>query len=310
MKLAVLLVALGALLCIGVEVLLALFVLGPLFPTVAQRQGTAFGVYLVALVLALTSAILSDVATVQQRRLVRSLVVALVTQVGAVSAVVTLPTLFTVVEGVTSSPTLGKPHPAMPDGALIAVAFAPPIALPLVALGALFLARSRQGTPDGDGDGGGSATEAAAPLPPTPPTFPTPSVPAARQPGHRLALLSVVTGLYVPVAAPLAVVLYGLALAALGPPVCQPGSDRCLPGESPVADLLRVLALGLVLLIIPAVGVAIVSGHAALSRLPVHAAPTRWRILAWWGLVLGDSTFPVLTALYMLAVLTGAGSGE
>jgi hypothetical protein len=68
----------------------------------------------------------------------------------------------------------------------------------------------------------------------------------ARQPQHRLALVSLVAALYTPVAVPLALLLYQLALAASGPPVCQPGSDHCLSGETLLADLLGIVVYGLV----------------------------------------------------------------
>jgi hypothetical protein len=125
----------------------------------------------------------------------------------------------------------------------------------------------------------------------------TPST-QARPPRDRLALLSLVAALYAPVAVPLAFVLDQLAWAASGPPVCQPGTGPCRPPvESPVTGLLMVLSVGLLVLIIPAVGTAIVCGHVAVSRLHQHAAPTRWRSVAWWGLILGYGTFPVLLAL-------------
>jgi hypothetical protein len=64
MKQAALLVALGALLCVGVEALL----LGPLAAEglVYGAYGAALTVYLVAMVLAVTAAILSDVAALRQ----------------------------------------------------------------------------------------------------------------------------------------------------------------------------------------------------------------------------------------------------
>jgi hypothetical protein len=222
---------LNAVLCVGAEALV-LLLLGPLSPNGLQREDAAtLGVYLVALLLALTSGIL----------------------------------------------------------------------LPQVTLGMLLLARSRLGTPQGDRTS--SATDAAAPSIPAPSSTSA----AAHQPPPRLALISVVAGLYTPVAAPLAVVLTELARAASGPPVCQPGIEHCLPGvpgKSVLVNLLGVLVGGLVLIVIPAVGVAIVSGHVALSRLRRLAAPTRWRTLAWWGLLLGYSTFPVVFGLYGLVVVT------
>jgi hypothetical protein len=126
----------------------------------------------------------------------------------------------------------------------------------------------------------------------------------ARLPKNRLALVSLVAALYAPVAVPLALGLDQLALALDWPQGCPPGADHCPPAT--VTSQLLDLSYGLLILIIPAVGVAIVSGHVALSRLRYASAPKDRRIVALLGLILGYSTFPVLIALYVLAVLTGA----
>jgi hypothetical protein len=122
-------------------------------------------------------------------------------------------------------------------------------------------------------------------------------------------VLSLLAALYTPVAVPLAVLLSQLALAA-SPRVCDPAIEHCPPVESPLTPLLTALSIGLYLLILPAVGVAVVSAHVALSRLRQHKALTRWRTVAWSGLMLGYATLPVLMALVAWAVLTGAIGGE
>jgi hypothetical protein len=239
--------------------------------------------YLVALALAVTAGILSDVAALRQQRLILSIALALLTLLALIGVALTLPLMVTsaVVE-----------FPA-PD---IVFAFAPLISLLLAALGSLLLTRSRPGAQEGRSGG----TDSAAP---------TPAALAAGEPPHRLALLSLLAALYTPVAVLLAVLLSQLALAA-SPRVCDPAIEHCPPVESPLTPLLTALSAGLLVLILPAVGVAVVSSHVALSRFRHHAAPTRWRTVAWWGLMLGYATFPVLMAFVAWAVLTGTVGGE
>jgi hypothetical protein len=276
MKLAVLLVALSALLCVGVGALL----LGPLASGELAR-GAALGVYVVALLLAVTASILSDLTALRQQRLARFVALALLTLLGLVSASVTAPIIVALIDAVTRSPVPDLAPPPVPGTAFIAWAFAPSVVLPLTALGALPPARPRYSARAG----GSSGVDAAAP---------TPLTPVVRQPMLWPALVSVVVALYTPVAVLLALLIYQLRHAVV-------------PLESPVIRLLGVLIFGLLVLIIPAVGVAIVSGHVALSRLRHQPAPKFWRTVAWWGLVLGYGTFPVLLALYVWAMLTSGG---
>jgi hypothetical protein len=291
-KQVALLVALSALLCVGADALL----LGPLAAG-AQARDAALVLYPVAVLLAVTAGLLGDLAALRQRRLARSVALALLTQVGLLSAAVTLPMTLTFIGAVTGPQPPGKPPLLVPDTAFIAWAFAPPVVLPLAALAALLLARSTHDATDG----ASGKTGAVAP------TLPAQ---ATRRSPPRLALVSLVAALYAPVAVPLALLLSQLALAAAGPPVCQPGIERCLPVESPLTLLLRDVSGGLFVLILPAVGVAIVSAHMALSRPRQDAAPTRWQSLAWWGLFLGYGTLPVLIAVVVVAGLTGGFGGE
>ncbi len=123
----------------------------------------------------------------------------------------------------------------------------------------------------------------------------------ARQPKNRLALVSLVAALYAPVAVPLAFLLDQLALAS-GPRVCKQGASGCPPatGTSQLLDL----SYGLLILIIPAVGVTLVSGHIALSRMRYQSAPQyRWNA-ALWGLILGYTTLLVVALWLCRAVTT------
>ena len=129
---------------------------------------------------------------------------------------------------------------------------------------------------------------------------------AVRQPGDRLALVSFVAALYMPVALPLALALSQLALATWGgPPMCPVGVDNCVAPQPPVSRLLTILASGLWYLIIPAVLTAIVSGHVALSRMRHHTEPQPRRKVAVWGLILGYGVPLVTVAIYILALFTG-----
>jgi hypothetical protein len=222
---------------------------------------------------------------------------ALLTEVVLLSAVVTLPITLTFLDAVTSPQILSKLPPAVPATAFIPWVFAPSVVLSLAAVGALLSARSRHGAMDGASGG----KRAAAPALPAS---------ATRQSPPWLALVSMIAGLYALVAVPLAIVLSQLALAAAGPPVCQPDIERCLPVASPLTLLLMDVSGGLLLLILPAVGVAIVSAHVALARPRQDTSLTRWQIRARWGLILGYGTLPVLVAVYVLAILTGGIGGE
>src|SRR5260370_13723294 len=125
----------------------------------------------------------------------------------------------------------------------------------------------------------------------------------ARPPKNRLALVSLVAALYAPVAVPLSSWLYQLALAAAG---CNTGAGIHVAGilvstacPPPALTPLSGLSYGLVVLIIPAVVVAIVSGHIALSRTRDQSGPKYRRNAALWGLILGYSTV-VVVAYYLL----------
>lgn len=130
----------------------------------------------------------------------------------------------------------------------------------------------------------------------------------ARLPKNRLALVSLVAALYAPVAVPLAFGLDQLALALDWPQGCPPGADHCPPAT--VTSQLLDLSYGLLILIIPAVGVAIVSGIIALSRMRYQSAPKYRRNIALWGLILGYSTLPVVVALWLWAAYSGALGGD
>jgi hypothetical protein len=132
------------------------------------------------------------------------------------------------------------------------------------------------------------------------------SAAAVRQPGDRLALISLISALYMPIALPLAMALSQLALATWGgPPACPVGVDNCVPPQSPLSRLLALGASGLAVLIIPGVVTAIVSGHLALARMRHQAEPQPRRKLAVWGLILGYGV-PLLTvAFYAVALFTG-----
>jgi hypothetical protein len=117
----------------------------------------------------------------------------------------------------------------------------------------------------------------------------------ARPPQNRLALVSLVAALYAPVAVPLAFWLDQLAPAS-GPRGCNPGPSGC-PKPPPVTPLLFDLSFWLLVLIIPAVGVTLVSGVMALSRMRYQSAPQyRWNV-ALWSLILGYMTVPVVVTL-------------
>ena len=118
---------------------------------------------------------------------------------------------------------------------------------------------------------------------------PTPA-PEARQPKNRLALVSLVAALYAPVAAPVAYWLHQLRV----PPVCKQGVSGCPPVAVPVIRLRFNPSAGLLVLIIPAVLVALVSGHIALSRMRYQSAPKYRRNVALWGLTLGYITVVAL----------------
>jgi hypothetical protein len=134
---------------------------------------------------------------------------------------------------------------------------------------------------------------------------------AVRESGIRLALVSVVAALYVPVELFLTVVLHQLVIAS-APHVCGPGIGSCQPLEPPLTHLLMELVLSLeqlTLLTLPAAVVAIVTGHLALVRLRRHPAPRAWRRVARWGLVLGYSA-PVFIVPYVVWVMQGGLGGD
>ncbi len=130
----------------------------------------------------------------------------------------------------------------------------------------------------------------------------------ARQPKNRLALVSLVAALYAPVAVSLAFGLDQLARALDWPQGCPPGADHCPPAT--VTSQLLDLSYGLLILIIPAVGVAIASGHIAWSRLRYQSAPKYRRNIALLGLILGYSTLPVVVVLWLWAAYSGALGGD
>jgi len=275
MKWAILLVALGALLSVGtVELLLHLVAWG------GQTSSATFGAYLIALLLAVTAGILSDLAALRQRRLARAIFLALLTLLGLVSVSFTIPLAI-------EAAFVAFPQPD------VTLAFAPLVVLPLAALSSLLPARPQPGTRDASG---GTQTG-----------IPTSSAPVANRSPRRPALLSLAAGLYTPVAVPLALVLNQLALAVMGGPVCF---RNCPPVEPPASVLLMDLATGLFLLVVPVLGLALVSAHVALVRPNPQAPPTPWRTTAWWGLILGYATVPVLMALVAWAILSGAIGGE
>jgi hypothetical protein len=144
----------------------------------------------------------------------------------------------------------------------------------------------------------------------------TTPAPAARQPANRLAavlaLLSLVAGLFAPVALSLTVVLYHLAFVGYEPPPCGPHIGSCPDPKPPLVQLLRgVLATGgPILLLLAAAVVAIVSGHLALLRLRRHQpAPKSGQRVAMWGLILGYSAPAFLMAFYLWGLST-FGLGE
>jgi hypothetical protein len=134
---------------------------------------------------------------------------------------------------------------------------------------------------------------------------------AARQPGKRLVLLSLVAALFTPVALSLTVVLYRLVIAP-APHVCGPGIGPCPPPEPPLTQLVMTIVLDLEalnLLSLPAAGVAIISGHLAVSRLRHHPAPRAWRKVAWCGLILGYGAAVFIVA-YLAWVMQGGLGGD
>ena len=126
----------------------------------------------------------------------------------------------------------------------------------------------------------------------------------ARPPHNRLALVSLVAALYAPVVVRPAVLLFQLALA--------PMARGCLPSAEPFScpaptatNQLLALYQGLVLLAIPAVGVALASGHIALSRMRHQSATKDRRTVALWGLILRYSTVLVVALWWWLSAWNG-----
>ena len=175
MKRAVLLVALAALLSVGTA--------GLLLNSVSWEgltRSATLGAYLIALLLAFTSGILSDLAALRQGRLARAISLALLTLLGLVSLSITIP--LAIVDTFVGFP--------VPD---VVLAFAPLVILPLAALSSVLPPWPQPGTQKRS-----SRTETG---------IPASSAPAMSRSPRRPALLSLVAGLYAPVAVPLALVL-------------------------------------------------------------------------------------------------------